>query len=64
MTEDVQAAEMAEEAPVRGTAPWYEAMGKLMKNREHAQSMISRWTTKLAEFEEAINELSGEAQPQ
>ena len=39
---------------------WYEAMGKRMKERDHALSMIERWQKKLSDAEEQIQALTAE----
>jgi hypothetical protein len=61
MTEDAQAVEVQEdETPPRGTTEWYEAMSKVMRAREHAKLMITRWENKLSDTEALIKELTGE----
>lgn len=42
---------------------WYGAMAKAMKAREHALSMLERWTNKLNEAEGEIKTLAA-SQPQ
>lgn len=61
MTEDAQDVEVQdEELPAKGSVEWWEAMSKVMRAREHTKLMIARWTTKLAEAEADIKELTGE----
>jgi len=37
---------------------WFMEMAKLIKERDHAQSMVVRWQTRVAKAEEAITALS------
>lgn len=59
MNEDAPAAEIpVEETPIKGTAEWYDAMSRALKLREHAQTMIIRWTETLAKREADVEVLA------
>jgi hypothetical protein len=43
---------------------WYEEMTKAMRAREHALTMLDRWTTRRDEAQTRITELSAQEQTQ
>lgn len=58
MTEAAPDVEVEAEIPSRGTAEWYDAMGKAISRRDHARLMIKRWEDTLRDRESDVELLA------